>query len=199
MLILDSYQADSCLDRWNTYLTNKKWDTPLKKWSLWQNSQFEFEQVEKEGWKLFHINDIGTYSLSNTRWVWWYLTSWTWKPLKPPKLLLYFLIIRNPRNWGPHLHTRHRDCKRVPWIEHCWRRLGWGKNHFFHLGFYDWPAWKRITPTLDFYPLAPMSDQDIISPYHVNTVSTIQMMRIQRNINFGIFSWSNTKFSELTI
>ena len=66
LLILDSYQADSCLDRWNTYLTNKKWDTPLKNWSLWQNFQFEFEQVEKEGWKLFHINDIGTYSLSNT-------------------------------------------------------------------------------------------------------------------------------------
>ena len=131
--------------------------------------------------------------------VWWYSTSWTWKPLKPPKLLLYFLIIRNPRNWGPHLHTRHRDCKRVPWIEHCWWWLGWGKNHFFYLGYYDWPAWKRITLTQNFYPLAPMSDQDIISPYHVNTLSTIQMMRIQRNINFGIFSWSNTKFSELTI
>ena len=69
--------------------------------------------------------------------VWWYLTSWTWKPLKPPKLLLYFPIIRNPRNWGPHLHTRHRDCKRVPWIEHCWWWLGWGKNHFFS----SWLLW----------------------------------------------------------
>ena len=31
-----------------------------------KNSQFEFERIEKEGWKLFYIYDIGTYSLSNT-------------------------------------------------------------------------------------------------------------------------------------
>ena len=49
---------------------------------------------------------------------------------------------------------------------------------FFHLGYYEWPAWKRITLTQNFYPLAPMSDQDIISPNYINTVSTIQMMRI---------------------
>ena len=44
-----------------------------------------------------------------------------------------------------------------------------------------------------------MSDQDRISPYNINTISTKEVMRIKKNINLGIISWSNTKFSELTL
>ena len=44
-----------------------------------------------------------------------------------------------------------------------------------------------------------MSDQDRISPYNINTVSTRQVMRIKKNINWGIIDWSNTKFSKLTL
>ena len=44
-----------------------------------------------------------------------------------------------------------------------------------------------------------MSDQDRISPYNINTVSTRQVMRINKNINWGIISWSNNKFLKLTL
>ena len=37
-------------------------------------------------------------------------------------------------------------------------------------------------------PLTPMSDQDRISPYNINTVSTKRVMRINKNINLGILS-----------
>ena len=47
-------------------------------------------------------------------------------------------------------------------------------------------------------PFIPTSDQDRISPYNINTVSSRQVMRIEKNINYGIISWSNAKFSELT-
>ena len=36
--------------------------------------------------------------------------------------------------------------------------------------------------------LTPMSDQDIISPYNINTLSHKQVMRITKNINKGIIS-----------
>lgn len=47
-------------------------------------------------------------------------------------------------------------------------------------------------------PLTPMSDQDIIS-LNINTISSGQVMRIRKNISRGIVSWSNTKFSKLTL
>ena len=43
-----------------------------------------------------------------------------------------------------------------------------------------------------------MSDQERISPYNINTISTRKVMGIKKNINLGIISRSNTKFSELT-
>ena len=43
-----------------------------------------------------------------------------------------------------------------------------------------------------------MSDQDRISPYNINTISSMQVMRIKKNLSSGIISWSNAKFSELT-
>ena len=42
-----------------------------------------------------------------------------------------------------------------------------------------------------------MSDQERISPYRVNAISSRQVMRIKKNSNQGIFSQSNTKYSKL--
>ena len=36
-----------------------------------------------------------------------------------------------------------------------------------------------------FNPLIPVSDQDRISPYNINTISNRQMMRIKKMINYG--------------
>ena len=44
-----------------------------------------------------------------------------------------------------------------------------------------------------------MSDQARISPYNIITVSTRQVMRMKKNFNLGIISWSNIKFSDLTL
>ena len=41
---------------------------------------------------------------------------------------------------------------------------------------------------LFFNPLIPMSDQDKISPYNIDTISSRQVMRIKKNINQGIIS-----------
>ena len=49
-----------------------------------------------------------------------------------------------------------------------------------------------------FNLLSPVSDQDRISPYKVITISSRQVMRIKKNINWGIISWSTAKFSTLT-
>ena len=37
------------------------------------------------------------------------------------------------------------------------------------------------------------------SPYNINKISTKEVMRTKKNINLGTISWSNTKFSELTL
>ena len=47
-------------------------------------------------------------------------------------------------------------------------------------------------------PLTSMSDQDRISPYNISTISIRRVIMIGKNINWGIISWSNTKFSKLT-
>ena len=43
-----------------------------------------------------------------------------------------------------------------------------------------------------------MSDQDRISPYYIYTMSCKQVMRIKKNIDYGITEWSDTKFSKQT-
>ena len=43
-----------------------------------------------------------------------------------------------------------------------------------------------------------MSDQDRISPYDINTLSSRQVTRVKKNINYRIISRSDTKFSKLT-
>ena len=41
---------------------------------------------------------------------------------------------------------------------------------------------------VDLNPFTPTSDQDRISPYNINTLSSRQVMRIEKNINHGIIS-----------
>ena len=48
-------------------------------------------------------------------------------------------------------------------------------------------------------PLTPMSDQDRISPYNINTKPTRWVTRIKKNIKLGIISSSNNKFSALAL
>ena len=81
-----------------------------------------------------------------------------------------------------------------------WIRGGVGRQF---LRYWHWTnIWtttesKRIKYIFLFNPLTPMSDQDRTSPYNINTISCRQVMRINTNINQGIFSWSKTKFSKL--
>ena len=46
--------------------------------------------------------------------------------------------------------------------------------------------------------LTPISDQEIISPYNIHTLSSRRVLRIKKNINLEIINWFNTKFSKLT-
>ena len=39
----------------------------------------------------------------------------------------------------------------------------------------------------ELHPFTPNSDQDRISPYNINTISSRQVMRIKKNINWWIF------------
>ena len=43
---------------------------------------------------------------------------------------------------------------------------------------------KHIKAWFLFISLTPMSDQDRISPYNINTISSRQVMRIKKNINY---------------
>ena len=47
-------------------------------------------------------------------------------------------------------------------------------------------------------PSTPTSDQDRISLYNVTTTSSRRVMRIKKNINYGVSGWSNSKFPKLT-
>ena len=40
------------------------------------------------------------------------------------------------------------------------------------------------SPLTTLNPLASMSDQDRLSPYNINTISTRRVMRIKKTINF---------------
>ena len=39
---------------------------------------------------------------------------------------------------------------------------------------------------ISFNPFTPTNDQDRISPYNINTISSRQVMRIEKNIDYGI-------------
>ena len=59
--------------------------------------------------------------------------------------------------------------------------------------------WLNLNSQITINPLTLMSDQDRISPYNIKTISTREVMRIQKTMNLGLISWSSTKFSELTL
>ena len=46
----------------------------------------------------------------------------------------------------------------------------------------------RTIFTKHFNPFTPKSDQDRISPYNTDTISSRQVMRIEKNINYEIIS-----------
>ena len=46
----------------------------------------------------------------------------------------------------------------------------------------------RKATVIQLNPLTPMSDQDRISPYNINTTSSRQVMSIPKNLNLGIIS-----------
>ena len=48
------------------------------------------------------------------------------------------------------------------------------------------------------WELTPTRDQERLYPYNINTIESKQVMRIKKNINKGILSWSDSKLSELT-
>ena len=54
-------------------------------------------------------------------------------------------------------------------------------NFHVYVEYLIWYNWE-------VNPLTPMSDQDRISPYNINTISTRQVMRIKKNINLGVIS-----------
>ena len=47
---------------------------------------------------------------------------------------------------------------------------------------------RSVSTLLHINPSTPTSDQDRISPYNNNTISSRQVMRIEKNINYGIIS-----------
>ena len=78
-----------------------------------------------------------------------------------------------------------------------WQKVKQGRSYqtkilIFRSVNYNFNVWK-----IAINPLTPMSDQDRISPFKINTISSKQVMRIRKSINKGITSWSNTKFSKL--
>ena len=50
------------------------------------------------------------------------------------------------------------------------------------------PESSRAKAKMILNPFTPTSDQDRISPYNINTISSRQVMRIEENINHGIIS-----------
>ena len=53
----------------------------------------------------------------------------------------------------------------------------------------------KIIKTISSFAL--ISDQNRFSHCNINTISSRQVMRIEKNINYGIISWSNTDFPTL--
>ena len=54
---------------------------------------------------------------------------------------------------------------------------------------------RKIIKTISSFAL--IRDQNRFSHCNINTISSRQVMRIEKNINYGIISWSNTDFPTL--
>ena len=48
--------------------------------------------------------------------------------------------------------------------------------------------WLNLNSQITINPLTLMSDQDRISPYNIKTISTREVMRIQKTMNLGLIS-----------
>ena len=48
--------------------------------------------------------------------------------------------------------------------------------------------WQLLQNNNVVKPFTPTSDQDRTSPYNIDTISSRQVMRIEKNINHGIIS-----------
>ena len=71
--------------------------------------------------------------------------------------------------------------------------------HYVELGFhYTKSSLKVLKNFVSSLQLLWSSDQDTVSPYKIHSIPSRQVMRIKKNINQKIITWSNTKFSKLT-
>ena len=128
-------------------------------------------------------------------------------------VIVVLWIIRDPKIWsrvqqslryitlGPPISQAYPQTTRSLFISCLGRLMRFGLNRnnntwqqvlssFLNIEKYCGKARRDesnsccITGLIFFFePLTPMSDQDRISPYSVNTISSRQVMRIKKNIN----------------
>ena len=73
----------------------------------------------------------------------------------------------------------------------------WGSS-FLYMGTRLPILPKKSTKILLSNPVILMSYWDRISSNNINTITSRQVLRKEKNINLGNFIWSNTKLSKLT-
>ena len=98
---------------------------------------------------------------------------------------------KQQQHWFKKIKKREKKCKFCGWWESVSEVLVMAKM-----------TCNGTKKNLLFNLLSPMSNQDRISPYNIITISSRQLMRIKKNIDYIIrgliISWSKTKFSKLT-
>ena len=71
------------------------------------------------------------------------------------------------------VHKKKNNGKKVNRRQRLWRQG-------------NWKVIRKLKTCISL--LTPMSDQDRISPYNINTISSRQVMRIKKSISEGIIS-----------
>ena len=115
-------------------------------------------------------------------------------------LFLYFVFLSSGKTMDFVSDDVTEQTKQVFWTKVC---LIQSTPHFLWKEFQFYlifcPYWQYCLLRLTFInPLSPTSDQDRISPYTICSILSRKVMRIKKNINWGIICWSNSKFSKLT-
>ena len=139
-------------------------------WKIWKYRNC------KGQWVISHINSSETRSISHP---YWSADSPSWSP-----------------DLSSKCHQGEKCCSdSLPLLMlHCVSsHAGLCGKVRFSLSFFSF-----LINHFPFNPLIPVSDQDRISPYNINTKSRRKVMSTRKSINWGIISWSNTKFSEVT-
>ena len=134
---------------------------------------------------------IWKYRNCKGQWVISYISSFWNKKYFPP-LLEHRFILKVPPRWKVLLWFSPSSDVALC-FKPCWSL--WQSQVFFFFFFFFFSFLINHFP---FNPLIPVSDQDRISPYNINTKSRRKVMSTRKSINWGIISWSNTKFSEVT-